>query len=110
MSALSTYSFEAHLRTELWTSFASLLRSYCAAHGLNSTHQAVVEVSADTITIRVADRWLMLVEHLGNVIVTRGDGLVRAFRLEEDGTMTGDGFVEDMDTVAERLAREMFTA
>ena len=35
---------DPRLRTELWTSWASLLRSYSAAHGLNSRHHAVVEV------------------------------------------------------------------
>ena len=49
---------ESSLHTELWTSWASLLRSYAAAHGLNSKHHAVVEVSADEITLRVNDRWL----------------------------------------------------
>jgi hypothetical protein len=30
----------SQLHTELWTSWASLLRSYAAAHGLNSTHRS----------------------------------------------------------------------
>ncbi len=30
---------------ELWASFISLIRSYTAAHGLNGTRQAVLEVS-----------------------------------------------------------------
>ncbi len=56
-------------QAELWTSFASLLRSYAAAHGLNSRHQAVVEVSADSIMIRVAHHWTSVVMQQGRVTV-----------------------------------------
>ena len=48
------------LYTELWTSFASLIRSYGAAQGLNSRHQAIVEVGSDIITLRVGTRWLRI--------------------------------------------------
>ena len=58
MSDPSGAVLDHRLRTELWTSWASLLRSYAAAHGLNSRHHAVVEVGADEITLRVASRWL----------------------------------------------------
>jgi hypothetical protein len=93
----------ATLSTELWTSFASVLRSYCAAHGLNSTHQAVVEVSADSITIRVASRWLRI-EHIA------GQGHILGFELQQDGTLRfADGEVSDMDHAAERIARELMT-
>ena len=101
--------------TELWTSFASVLRSYLAAHGLNSTHQAVVEVSADAITIRVADRWLRI-EHVdGRGTMLGSDGSVTHFELQQDGTIRfpdGNAGTEqpaDMDHAAERIARELMT-
>jgi hypothetical protein len=92
------------LHTELWTSWASLLRSYAAAHGLNSTHHAVVEVSANEITLRVGSRWLRFtpteMQHSGKSSVP--------FTLNEDGTVTiNDQPEQEMDIAAEHLAREI---
>ena len=92
------------LHTELWTSWASLLRSYAAAHGLNSTHHAVVEVSANEIILRVNDRWLRFtpsnLQHSAEAPIP--------FTLTEDGNVVIDnGPAEEMDFAAERLAREM---
>ena len=50
--------YQRSQHVELWTSWASLLRCYAAAHGLNSRQHAVVEVGADEITLRVGSRWL----------------------------------------------------
>ncbi len=91
------------LHTELWTSWASLLRSYAAAHGLNSRHHAVVEVGADEITLRVANRWLRFTHEA----MQESDGNQSAFSLQEDGTVKLNGIAEEMDLAAERLAREM---
>jgi hypothetical protein len=96
----------AQLHTELWTSWASLLRSYAAAHGLNSTHYAVVEVSANEITLRVSDRWLRFtpteMQHSGEAPLP--------FALNENGTITLNHQPEqEMDLAAERLAREIMT-
>jgi hypothetical protein len=95
------------LHTELWTSWASLLRSYAAAHGLNSTHHAVVEVSADEITLRVNDHWLRFtpcdVRHNGQPPI--------AFNLNENGTVTLNHQPEqEMDLAAEQFAREILTS
>jgi hypothetical protein len=94
----------AALHTELWTSWASLLRSYAAAHGLGSPQHAVVEVSAEEIILRVDARWLRFtpttVQHIGATPV--------AFVLSESGlVMVGEGPAEEMDMAAERLTREM---
>ncbi len=94
------------LHTELWTSWASLLRSYAAAHGLNSKHHAVVEVSADEITLRVNDRWLRFtateMQHSGEAPAS--------FALTEDGNVRMAGAAaEEMDLAAERLARGMLS-
>ena len=95
---------DSRLHAELWTSWASLLRSYAAAHGLNSTHHAVVEVSADEITLRVGSRWLRFTEKE----VQRSDEAPQTFALHEDGTVSiGGGQQEEMDIAAEHLARGM---
>ncbi|MDE1175417.1 MAG: transcriptional regulator [Edaphobacter sp.] len=91
------------LHTELWTSWASLLRSYSAAHGLNSRHHAVVEVGADEIMLRVANRWLRVTHG----ILEDSVGNRSSFSLEEDGTVKLNGITEEMDLAAERLAREI---
>ncbi|HEY0163432.1 MAG TPA: transcriptional regulator [Edaphobacter sp.] len=94
---------DARLRIELWTSWASLLRSYSAAHGLNSRHHAVVEVGADEITLRVASRWLRFTHDL----VEDSEGNRSSFSLEEDGTVKLKGIAHEMDLAAEEQAREM---
>jgi hypothetical protein len=95
---------DSRLHAELWTSWASLLRSYAVAHGLNSTHHAVVEVSADEITLRVGSRWLRFTE---STMEHSGDAPQR-FALHEDGTVSiNGGKPEEMDIAAEQLAREM---
>ena len=91
------------LHRELWTSWASLLRSYAAAHGLNSRHHAVVEVGADEITLRVASRWLRFTHDL----LEDSNGNRSSFSLEEDGTVKLKEHTQEMDLAAEQLAREM---
>jgi hypothetical protein len=94
---------DPRLRTELWTSWASLLRSYAAAHGLNSRHHAVVEVGADEITLRVASRWVRFTHEA----LQDSEGRRFSFNMQEDGTVKLNGIAEEMDLAAERLAREM---
>ena len=94
------------LHTELWTSWASLLRSYAAAHGLNAPQHAVVEVSAGEITLRVGGRWLRFTASA----VEGSYGPTHTFQLNENGTVTLDsGAEEEMDIAAERFAREMMS-
>jgi hypothetical protein len=99
----SEAAMDPRLRTELWTSWASLLRSYAAAHGLNSRHHAVVEVGAEEITVRVASRWLRFTHDT----IQDSEGNRSVFFLQEDGTVKMNGIAEEMDLAAERLAREM---
>ncbi|WP_433965650.1 transcriptional regulator [Tunturiibacter gelidiferens] len=94
---------DSRLHTELWTSWASLLRSYAAAHGLNSRHHAVVEVGAEEITLRVASRWLRFTHET----MESSNGSRSSFNMQEDGTVKLNGIAEEMDLAAERLAREM---
>jgi hypothetical protein len=94
------------LHTELWTSWASLLRSYAAAHGLNASQHAVVEVSADEITLRVGSRWLRFTP----TEVASSDHPPLPFHLNENGTATVSNTPEqEMDLAAEHFAREMLT-
>ena len=92
------------LHTELWTSWASLLRSYAAAHGLNATQHAVVEVSATEITLRVASQWLRFTE----TELHHSDEAPIPFSLNENGTVTlNHGPEQEMDIAAEQFARDM---
>ncbi len=95
------------LHRELWTSWASLLRSYTGAHGLNSTHHAVVEVGRAEIILRVDTRWLRFTHT--SLTSSDPEAQDQPFALEEDGTVTLNGHREEMDLVAERLAREMMS-
>src|SRR5579875_1796027 len=92
-----------NLHTELWTSWASLLRSYAAAHGLNSTQHAVVEVSASEITFRVGGRWIRFTPNE----VTASNDPPLAFQLNENGTATVGNTQYEMDLAAEQFAREI---
>lgn len=98
---------DPQLHTELWTSWASLLRSYAAAHGLNATQHAVIEVSATTIVMRVGIHWLRF-----TATAAQKDGhAAELFALHEDGTVcVGLGPDEEMDMAAERFAREMLAS
>lgn len=92
------------LHIELWTSWASVLRAYAAAHGLNAPQHAVVEVSAREITLRVGPHWL----RFDPASVEGDETVTRPFRLNEDGTVNlGEESSEDMDVAAERFAREL---
>lgn len=92
------------VQTELWTSWASLLRSYAAAHGLNAPQHAVIEVSSSEITLRVGPRWM----RFKPTEVEESDQPLRPFRLNENGTVTvANNPEEEMDIAAERFAREM---
>jgi hypothetical protein len=106
-------------KAELWTSFASLLRSYAAAHGLNSRHQAVVEVSAGSVMLRVAGHWTSVVMQQGRVTVDQdwnqqGTIAFREIELQDNGEFAIPAIEGrarervDMDMFAERLAREIF--
>ena len=92
------------LHAELWTSWASLLRSYAAAHGLNAAQHAVIEVSADEITLRVGSRWLRFTP----ASMQPSEGSAVAFALNENGTVSlGHAPEQEMDLAAEEIARAM---
>ena len=88
------------LHRELWTSWASLLRSYAAVHSLGREQHAVVEVSSASITVRYGLRW-MTFTHSG---FTSSDGLEDTFTLTESGRARVGDMEDEMDLSAERLA------
>jgi len=88
-----------------------MLRSYAAAHGLNSTHHAVVEVSANEITLRVNDRWLRFTPNAMLTSDLQHSGQPpQPFTLNENGTVTLNHQPEqEMDIAAEQFARDILT-
>jgi hypothetical protein len=71
---------------------------------MNSVHHAVVEVSADEITLRVNDRWLRFTAST----MQSSDGDTEDFTLTEGGNVRiKNGHPEEMDMAAERLTRKM---
>jgi len=94
---------ESRLHAELWISWASLLRSYAAAHGISRTQQAVVEVGVDEIVVRFGNTWIRFTHEEQEA----SDGSRVRFTLNEDGTVSLDGKIEEMDFAAERTTREL---
>ncbi|HEY4010421.1 MAG TPA: transcriptional regulator [Acidobacteriaceae bacterium] len=92
---------------ELWASFVSLLRSYTAAHGLNGTRQAVLEVSDDHLLVRAGERLLTVRVDGQHGSFVRETGPTTEFTIDDHGRVIMDGNAEEMDMVAERLAREI---
>ncbi len=91
------------LRAELWISWASLLRSYAAAHGLNSHQFAVIEFGEEEITARAGSKWVRIT----HTELESSDGARAIFALNEDGTVSLDGKIDEMDFAAEQITREL---
>ena len=94
---------DSRVHSELWISWASLLRSYAATHGLNSGRFAVIEFGEQEIVLRVGGRWTRFT-HDGQ---ESSDGTRAVFALTEDGTVALDGKIDEMDFAAERITREL---
>jgi len=96
------------LYVELWVSFASLLRSYTAAHGLNGRRQATVELGKEQILVRHGDDWLDLHRDGATVTWIREDGRTGTLEFTDHGRLHEAGAnEEEMDMAAERFAREL---
>ena len=80
-----------------------MLRVYAAAHGLTSTHHAVVEVGAEEIVLRVDQRWTRFSRDEMNT----SEGVAVPFLMQEDGRIRIGDLEDEMDMAAERVAREM---
>ena len=91
------------LHRELWISWASLLRAYAAAHGLNSNQFAVIEFGEEEIVVRSGAKW----DRFTHGEMEKSDGTKISFALTEDGRVTLDGKMDEMDFAAERMTREL---
>ena len=101
----SPVALDPRLFAELWTSLASLLRSYTAVHGLHSKHEAAVELTEDTIIIRHGKKWLRLIRDHAILTWTRENGTKGTMELTESGTLRSGTQEEAMDLAAEQWAR-----
>ena len=91
---------DPRLRTELWTSWASMLRVYAAAHGLTSHHHAVVEIGSEEIVLRVDTRWVRFTRER----MTTSEAVSVPFAIREDGAVSIGDTAEEMDMAAESVA------
>jgi hypothetical protein len=98
---------DAHLYVELWTSFASLLQSYSAAHGLGSGSLATVDSTNEKIALRQGEKWLILTRNHAIVTWTRENGSMGTFELSTSGHLRTSKGEEAMDFAAERMARKL---
>ena len=97
----------ASVYAELWTSLASLLRSYTAAHGLHRGFTAELKWDAAHILARYQDKWLELRREGTRVTWMRENGSSGVLELTEAGRLRGDQGEEDIDMAAEAWAREL---
>ncbi len=109
-------STAAQLHDELWTSLASLLRSYTAVHGLHGGRHADVEANEEQITVRYGGRWLELQRTGRTIVWTRENGRSGMLELTDDGRLRRaeqnaagkeGSDEEEMDMAAEAWAREL---
>lgn len=97
----------ATVYAELWTSLASMLRSYTAAHGLHLGHAAALEWDAAHILARHNDKWLELRREGARVAWMRENGSSGVLELTGAGCLRGADGEEDLDMAAEAWAREL---
>jgi len=107
LSAAPSFHCLEELWGELWTSLASLLRSYTAAHGLSDNRQAAIEYDEDRILARHGEKWLELERTGATVTWKREDGSRGALELTETGRLRSNSGEEEMDLSAEKWAREL---
>ena len=106
MTSAAAHSLEA-LWAELWTSLASLLRSYTAAHGLHSNREAAVELTEEKITVRHGQKWLRLERNYAILTWTRENGSSGSMEILHSGRLRSGANEEEMDLAAEAWAREL---
>jgi hypothetical protein len=101
----------ANVYAELWTSLASLLRSYTAVHGLGRGHahltDRIVEWDGAHILARFQNKWLELRRQGARVSWMRENGNSGVLELTGAGRLRGADGEEDLDMAAEAWAREL---
>ena len=102
-----TLCAQERLYGEFYISLASLLRSYCVAHGMGRSQQAEIEVDGFKILARYQDRWLQLQRVGSEVSWQREDGRSGRYEWTEAGQLRSETSENEMDLVAEEWAREL---
>jgi hypothetical protein len=97
----------ASVYAEMWTSLASVIQSYAAAHGLHDGHAAELKWDAARILARHRDKWLELRREGTRVTWMRENGNSGVLELTDRGRLRGDGQEQEMDLAAEAWAREL---
>jgi hypothetical protein len=97
----------ASVYAELWTSFASMVRSYTAAHGMHREQAAELEWDAVHILARYQDKWLDVRREGARVAWMRENGNSGVLELTEAGRLRGEDGEADLDMAAEAWAREL---
>lgn len=103
----SSAALQRQLFSELFASFASLLRSYTAVHGLHAKLEAAVESTEDKITVIHNEKWLRLTRNHAILTWMRENGTMGTLELTKSGTLRGDNGEEAMDLAAEQWARDL---
>jgi hypothetical protein len=98
---------DSHVFAELWISLASLLRSYCAAHGVHSNRHASVEDGEQEIAVCHEEKWLRLERDVAIVTWTRENGSSGRMEISDSGRLRSGASEEEMDLAAEAWAREL---
>ena len=98
---------DSRVFAELWISLASLLRSYCAVHGLHGNRFATVEAVEEEISVRHGEKWLRLKRDVAIVTWTRENGSSGRMEISEAGRLRSGTSEEEMDLAAEAWAREL---
>jgi hypothetical protein len=106
LSAPPIHSLES-LWSELWSSLASLLRSYTTVHGLHGNRQATIDLSEKKITVRHGKKWLAIERSHAILTWTRENGTSGTLELTDHGRLRGPDGEEEMDLAAEAWAREL---
>jgi hypothetical protein len=100
-------ALDPRLFAELWTSLASLLRSYTAVHGLHLKREAAIELTEEQIIVRHGEKWMRLIRNHAILTWTRENGSMGTMELTESGTLRSGTQEEAMDLAAEQWAREL---
>lgn len=98
---------DSPLYRELFSSLASLLRSYTALHGLSANRQAELEATEERIRVSQGERWLRLTRTGAQILWEQSGGRRGKLELTPAGTLRGPEVEEEMDMAAESWAREL---
>ncbi len=106
-AADSSAALQQQLFAELFTSLASLLRSYTALHGLHANREATFEQTEEKITVIHNEKWLRLTRNHAILTWMRENGSMGTLEITKSGTLRGDNSDEAMDLAAEQWARDL---